>query len=463
MPTTIDASVTYSDFTPITVDGDQYKWFDPGVVLQSWYSTNPAMQAICAQYLPPGGLGAFWYDMTELCLGTPNWICFESSNTIPYGITAYLQQFAAVVFAYVECGIPIPCCVGNGGPGSECDADYIQGFVIAENTLPSPQTFNLTAQNIVDGLSDATDTQVAEILAILFPDGVPEAMTCDNISAGIEAGTNECKLGIASNLEVPSLLDITYMAAWLVELVAQLPQPDWCPVVKSVLLAPHPQVETTVEKDPESPETTLKVLAAGACATLALTIGSDLLNSCMCSVYDLVVPTCDPTHPQLVKIPETVFPSLTDPLEDYHQGNAFQVIVNMLSQLMENQGICTVDTTWHPIGDFGEDTTLTPTAPFDAIRLQILTNDNPARIQWQPPEGGLSGGVQRFGKAVWQYADGTQGPVLFYNTNNQVFAVPDPNVVALRLYTNPEVTGIAYYHASNRFPGNTYPLTDAIN
>jgi hypothetical protein len=464
MPIGLEVSQSYIPMAPQTVDGINFVLFDPGAVLQSYYVGQDEMLALCAQYVPPGQFESTeWVDISEFCATPQNWFCWETTLLNESAIQAYLTAFAGAVFAFQQCGVEIPCCTNDGGGSNECDANYILQFVQPAIELKTTFEADLTPSAVLNAVAEMDETQIQTFVSLLFPGGVPEQMTCANIFSAISDGSDDCKTNICNELKTPTLIDLEQSATWLADF-AQLQAPGvWCPPVKQILLSPEPPVQLQVEKDPETPETGWKVLAGGACAIAALVIGDDLLSGCQCSVFDLIVPTCDPTTPQLVKIPEVVLPDPSNPLLDYHSGNGVQVIVNMLSQLMENQGLCTQDTTWHLIGNLGETTTLTPVAPFDAIRLQVTSNPNPARIQWQPPEGGEFGGVQRFGKVCWQYADGTQGPVLFWNLQNQLFKAPDPNAVALWVAINPDIEGVGYYHASNRFPGNTYPLTDAIN
>jgi hypothetical protein len=416
------------------------------------------MAAICYQFLPPGSGYSAWYALDELCGVEIQWQCFNDVALDSEGYEGYLYQFAFAVWVYDYCALDLPCCTYQAGGTGECDADIIKAQVSETAVIPAPITVTVTADQIINSLSDMTDEQRTLLLGYLFPDGAPKSLTCPNIVDAIAAGEESCQVTLCEVLNVPTLLDLGQSGTWLTNFAQLQPPSIWAEPVKQIILVPEAPVTLKVDTETKPQTTTFTEVATAIGVLITLIVGEDLLSGCACSIYDLTVPTCDPTKAQVVRIPEQIYPNLLDPLQPYHSGNAFQVIVNMLSQLMEGAGLCTLDHNWNPIGIFMDTINVTPPVPFRSIRIEIVDNPNPARIQWQPPDGGELGGVQRFGKANWLYPDGTCGPVMFLNLNNQIFKAPDDEAVTLQVYLNPDITAASLYQTSNRFPGVTYPL-----
>lgn len=251
----------------------------------------------------------------------------------------------------------------------------------------------------------------------------------------------------------------------ITSIVGNLPDPFLC-VLTDLLLLPsvrpsgHTGVQLALDVDPTAATSTMEWKnATHGCTELNITLARDVMSDCNCDAFKLVIPGCFGHAPLEVWVPELKIPSTLHEGEFIHQGNAWQQIINMLTPLLENAGVCGETPGWTPLGNASGATKFEfPVRPA-AVRLHVYANPNPARINWTPPEGGIGGGVQRYGKVVWLDENNYSAGVDFFNSQDQIFIPPVQAPFGMWVYLNDDVGAFAYWKKAIAQLDDPVPLT----
>jgi hypothetical protein len=444
-----------------TVDDEPQAWFDPQAVLLNYYAENPQMQQIVMSYNINAYGNITGYIPTNQFVGQNlEWGCLASSDQGFMSVQEYLFDFAFAYFGSLHGGTLVRPCIGYSGGVYEDDPDMLVALMDFEEVAQPQLVVSIGASDVISALSGASPSEIAQIQTLLSIPPPFSGITAVDIYNAIAEGDESTLIGIDNELGVPTSLQPDEVTDWVQEITTAAPG-TWCPALRDILFGDINPLTFEVHIDPLIPNTNIGVsMEVGSCAVVTLEAGADIVNSCICGLYSLALPACGGGS-ELVTIPEMQLPDPSDPSITYHLGDALQAILNLVSLTAKNKDCCGASVDWVNPQDFAwnvTDTLYSFQGSARAVYVEIVANDNPARIQWQPPEGGLTGGVQRFGKLVFQYADGTQGPVMFLNTNKQIFSVPDNNVTGCEIYLNAGVEASILQSGYPLWPGTTFPL-----
>lgn len=210
----------------------------------------------------------------------------------------------------------------------------------------------------------------------------------------------------------------------------------------------------------------LQIVPQASGAGLLFILANAEVNSfvgCDCGLFTLSVPDCNPANePLQIIIPEQQLQVPGLPGSNYHEGNAWQTIINMLVDLRSRLEDYRSVATYKLVSTITDTSGTTPINPFTgdtigALKLFVSANPDPARINWQPPADTVTGGVQRFGKVVFTSVIGEASPVYFWNVQNQVF-IPPFATASATVYTNEGVELVALYKTPSMCDGTQTAL-----
>jgi hypothetical protein len=274
------------------------------------------------------------------------------------------------------------------------------------------------------------------------------SLSLDNVIAAIQHATPDQAKRLAEALGVPTISYPLVWDNWMVAMIQTLPFPPLCRPLQKMVEQHTLNSDVTIDKTQENSDFKWKVVAGG-CIIAALTLAEDALSNCECGLFTLDVPGCLPgDHTTHLTIAEVQFPNLLNPLAPFHQGNAFQMVLNQLADLKNQLFKIQNLVQWKLVATVNLNSVV-HVNPFAGdeifqLRLGVVQNHDPARLNWSPPEQSFSGGVQRFGKVVFNYADGTKSGVHFWNINNQVIEPEYPAQTAV-VYLNDGVECAVLY------------------
>jgi hypothetical protein len=172
-------------------------------------------------------------------------------------------------------------------------------------------------------------------------------------------------------------------------------------------------------------------------------------------IYTLQLPGCADLPPTEIDIASPITPDPHQPGQFIFEGAGLQVIVNLLSRLLRCCNPCGVND-WKFGPTFADVLEFRPERGLTAVKLDVQSNPDPARIAWNPPMTTELGGVQRFGKFQFIYADGDAGPLDFLNFQQQVAYPEYAGCIGINIYLNDGVHAVVQYQQQDEWKGNTY-------
>ena len=446
----------------INVGGENFYWFDPIQILL----TNPNVDAGAVAFWCNSCAGqsvnaASWYSQSEF--SSPRTVvCPDDVGPDMSGLAwcTYLFGWAFNQMYSQINGVPQVGCYVGGVETSQTNlklpANWQQSTSFCQNIV-----VQLPPSDLVTAFSEADPTQIDAILGYLFPGGVPQPVTLPNMTAAVEA---------ASNPQITSWAESQGTQIGGAEsIVAQatgfLTRPDACVVTNNVLnpFATNPEdqaVQLEVDLQTGTPTTVFDwVRDPIGCLKAVLHIGDDVMNCCL-EEFGVQVRTCDATTPvETISVPAAFMQDPLHPSQNLHQGNFFQLLVNLLMEI--RAAVTTCPTEFHGADEITGDDYLhfQSSDVLDAIHIHINSNPNPARINWQPPISTGTDGVQRFGKANWIDQDGNKSSIFFINKQDQVLFAPEGIYTGFEVYLNADIQATVYYRVKNAYPADPFAYT----
>jgi hypothetical protein len=292
---------------------------------------------------------------------------------------------------------------------------------------------NFSLDDVTAAITNATPTQLQGFVDALYDKCDIDAMTIENMTYALSVGTVDELTAFNLAAGTPSTYNLTGYTTNISEMNPAQYEQFWCglmaPAAENGLLA------ASTEVVPAGTPTTLTWKTGGkGCLLLDLAIEELEASLPTGKNVTIDVPGCNGLLEPAATLTVPVLEGFgTDGQQFY------QLLINMLSKLLRCCNPCPEipGVEGDTVSDFGSVQFAIP--PY-AVIWTVFENSSPSRIEWQPPEGGETGGVQRFGKFQWLFRTGKPGPIEFINTDGQIFYNTNPECVGFNYWLNPTVS-----------------------